>query len=402
MAEESRERRFGAPQVLALSLLLLLLVQSAVFIACVPLSDREGSYLLRGVELLRGMRYASADAAAPPAGYGGDTLHSPLTAEVAVAPVLPLAMRPDAALDPRIFERYRWLVRAPFVMVGLLLGASLWYVARRLYGNAGGYVAIGLYCFTPGLVARSSLVGPEILGAWGAFGSIFAAIAVAHTLYAPRNALLWNWKRILLLGTGIGVMVGAQFSLALLLPLSLVLVLWAVPERRAAATLVLVSAAVVGLFFLWLVHGSSFAWLAHSLAGARWISLPRPDFSLAALALLGSFYLREASALALLIVLALVAYLSWRRARFFGNTAPLLAALELVLVAILMPRAAGAVFFFYSVPFFIVFVAGVFADLFENRRTHTLAVAFAYGAILAQAGFSFVGLLQLARVYRPF
>ena len=146
-----------------------------------------------------------------------------------------------------MLDRYRWLVRAPFLLAGLLLGASVWYVARRLYGNPGGYVAIGLYCFTPALVARSALAGPDILGAWGAFGTVFTAIAVAHTLYAPRNALFWNRKRIGLLGIAIAMMVGAQFSLALLLPLALALMLWAVPERRGAALAILGIACVVAL-----------------------------------------------------------------------------------------------------------------------------------------------------------
>jgi hypothetical protein len=44
----------------------------------------------------------------------------------------------------------------------------------------------------------------------------------------------------------------------------------------------------------------------------------------------------------------------------------------------------------------------VFADLFESRRYQSFAVGVGYGAILAQAGFSLVGLIQLARGYRGF
>ena len=42
-----------------------------------------------------------------------------------------------------------WLAAFPYLIFGLLLGGSLWYVARRLFGNAGGYVALALYCFSP-------------------------------------------------------------------------------------------------------------------------------------------------------------------------------------------------------------------------------------------------------------
>src|SRR5689334_20227698 len=107
------------------------------------------------------------------------------------------------------------LVRLPYIVVGLLLGASVWYVSRRLYGNAGGYIALTLYCFSPGMIRNGAVwfAQPEMGAAWGAFGAIFTAIAVSHTLYAPREVVLWNWRRILLLGLSLTLAVGLQFSL---------------------------------------------------------------------------------------------------------------------------------------------------------------------------------------------
>jgi hypothetical protein len=383
-------RRFGAPQLFAATMLLLFLVQCGWFVANVPLSQIEGRYILRGIALLHGGRPA-------------DRHRSPLVAEAAVAGILPMASRlQEPTLDQFTLDRYRWLVRAPFLMAGLFLGASVWYIARRLYGNGGGYVAISLYCFTPSLVARSSLVGPEILGAWGAFASVFASIAVAHTLYAPRSAFLWNRKRIVLLGMSIGIMVGAQFALALVLPLALAFMLWAVPGRRRAAAGILAVACMIALVFLWVVYGASVAFCATSLAKAEWAVFAHPALSEALNGAVAGFYLREASAMTLLTALSLSTYLLWPRTRFFGNTAPLLVAAEMVLLAIFMPNAAGGIFFFYCLPFFIVFCAGVFADLFESRRYHSLAVGVGYGVILAQAGFSVVGLIQLARGFRGF
>ncbi len=61
-------------------------------------------------------------------------------------------------------------------------------------------VALGLYCFSPMAIGSASQIGPAIVGAWGGFGLIFTSIAVAHTLYAPREVVLWNWRRILLHG----------------------------------------------------------------------------------------------------------------------------------------------------------------------------------------------------------
>ena len=90
------------------------------------------------------------------------------------------------------FNDYRMIMRLPFVIVGMLLGASLWYVARRLFGNLGGYIALLLYAFSPMAIGKSSEIGPFIVGAWGAFGLIYTGIAVAHTLYAPREVVLWK------------------------------------------------------------------------------------------------------------------------------------------------------------------------------------------------------------------
>jgi hypothetical protein len=178
--------------------------------------------------------------------------------------------------------------------------------------------------------------------------------------------------------------------------------LWAVPGRRRAAVGILVAACAIALMFLWVVYGTSIRFFGASMAKAEWAAFAHPILAGTLKGAVGGFYLREASATALLTVIAVITYLLWPRTRFFGNTAPLLVAGEMVLLAIFMPNAAGGIFFFYCLPFFIVFVAGVFADLFESRRYHSLAVGVCYGTILAQAGFSVVGLIQLARGYRGF
>src|SRR5208283_348305 len=145
---------------------------------------------------------------------------------------------------------YRSVIRLPFLLVGLFLGASLWYVARRLYGNIGGYIALGLYAFSPVMVGWSSQVGPGVVGAWGGFGLIFTSIAVAHTLYAPREVVLWNWRRILLLGLSIAMCVGAQFSFWILLLPALLFMLWVANIRRGAALVIFAAACVTGLVLM--------------------------------------------------------------------------------------------------------------------------------------------------------
>ena len=82
--------------------------------------------------------------------------------------------------------------------------------------------------------------------AWGAFGAIFTAIAVAHTLYAPREVVLWNWRRIMLLGLSLALAVGSQFSLIVVVPVALAFMLYLAPTRRMAALAIWAVACGIG------------------------------------------------------------------------------------------------------------------------------------------------------------
>src|SRR5207253_10570125 len=116
---------------------------------------------------------------------------------------------------------------------------------------------------------------PEIVGAWGAFGTIFTAIAVAHTLYAPREVVLWNWRRIVLLGTSLAIALGSQFSMIVVVPLALAFLLYVAPVRREAALVIWLAACVVGfvlLFAAYFFHPRAFAEsIRHAVFwGATW------------------------------------------------------------------------------------------------------------------------------------
>src|SRR5207237_9035331 len=84
----------------------------------------------------------------------------------------------------------------------------------------------------------------------GAVGAICTVIAVAHTLYAPREVVLWNWRRILLLGLSLALAVGSQFSLIVVLPLTLAFMLYVVPGRRTAAAVIWAAAVGIGTLIL--------------------------------------------------------------------------------------------------------------------------------------------------------
>jgi hypothetical protein len=262
-----------------------------------------------------------------------------------------------------------WWVRLPFVIFGLSLGGALWWVARRLYGNEGGYVALALYCFSPAMVKISSNIGPEIILAWSSFGLIYTAIGVAHTLYAPPR----KWApRIVLLGMALGICVATMFWASTLVLPALAFMLYLAPGRRDRAFTVLGGALAIGgavmVFFKWLT--GSFG------LGSVALVTPRPGMAL----LHGLFFVfADDYFLPVIFVSALAVYCLWGRARYFGNTAPLIAGFLLVALFALVPGiylwnlTLGLAFCF-------VFAGGVAADVLEVSGSR---VAWGLAAFLA-------------------
>ena len=99
-------------------------------------------------------------------------------------------------------------------------------------------------------------------------------------------------------------------------------------------------------------------------------------------------------ALMLALPVALIAYLGWKRPRYFGNTAPLLIAVLLLILALGAPNFPGQGFHLATLVFLFVFVSGVFADLLETQQS-LLVTAGLCGLLGASAIWN---LLQLWRV----
>ncbi len=370
--------RIGVPQVAALLLLLVFLAQCLWFSAHVPLSVIEGNYVEAGLLHLEHLSNAGSSERSPLV---------PLLAGVA-------ARISGAESHYSRLGNYRFWVRLPFLVAGLLLGASLWYVARRLYGDIGGYVALGLYCFSPVMVGWASQTGPEIVGAWGAFGVIFTSIAVAHTLYAPREVVLWNWRRILLMGLSMAICIGAQFSLWILLLPALGFMLWVGHVRRGAALAIFVAACFIGLVLLWAVYSFRPVVFVRALINADWLEISSPSFSWKAVApLLATFFLQNGLGLVLLLIVALITFLIWKRSRFFGIAAPLFTGLLLVALALRL-HFAGFTFLFVALPFLVLFMAGVSADLLQSRYA-VVANAVIVGVLIANAMIDVYSLVHL-------
>jgi hypothetical protein len=410
MAKFFTRQRFGRPQFLAGALLLLFLAQAVWLVrselrmsASNGLSSSEEVRIAAGWRQIHGGEIAGAPFPDPPGALpmdvsrddaGFDAEHSPLISLVTAAPLLAW---PQSLLTTE--SRWRWLPRLPFLAFGVFLGASLWYVARRLCGNTGGFLALTLYCFSPAMLQATAVwhAEPEILAAWGSFGSIFTAIAVAHTLYAPREVVLWNWRRIVLLGISLAISVGSQFSMIVVVPMALAFLFYLAPIRRGAALIIWTAACLVALVLLfatYFFHARAFlSGMQHaSFWGATWRSFT----VLAVYRQVGSLILRACPAFALLIPATLATYLAWPRTRYFGNTAPLLVGLLFIALGIAHPHVAGAGFLLASVPFLFIFVSGIIADLLETpyRAVVTACVWALTGAYILWS------LLALAQVPR--
>jgi len=254
----------------------------------------------------------------------------------------------------------------PGVAFGLSLAGALWWVTRRLYNDHGGYIALMLFCFSLPVIHASAGVVTDIVAAWGLYGLIYAAIGVAHTLYAPPR----KWRpRILLLGVALGVTAGAYFSAALFgLVLATAFMLYLAPGRRKESLGILAIACMIAVVMLFVFYGFSFKSLLEALTMKEAWALhlhrteplvPGPQWWL----------------LGILTLIAIGVYAVWKRTRYFGNTAPLI-----VMTALLIAQHDDAQTAIWALPFAFTFIGGIFADLLETHRRKL--VAFSLGAAL--------------------
>jgi hypothetical protein len=320
---------------------------------------------------------------------GFDQDSSPLNYLIAAAP---FAAWPNAWSG---FVPFQELVALPYLFFGVMLGGSLWYVSRRLYGNDGGYIALVLYSFSPAMIANATGLQAADMGAvWGAFGMVFTAIAVAHTLYAPREVVLWNWRRILLLGLSLALAMGNLFSLVMMAGVALLFMLWVAPVRRGAVITIWSAAVALAMLMLFASYFFHMSLFCQGLVHAAWLnfephSLIMPISYFHVLQII----LAQSPPLVIALPVSLLVFFSWKRARYFGNTAPLLVAVLLIFLAINAPKPVGDTFLVGALAFLFVFTAGILADLLETRYRVFVAAA-VIGLLIASAAWN---VLQLAR-----
>lgn len=376
-----RKFRFERPQKIAAIMLLLLLGQCLWVSARQPLSESDYEFARCGREMW--------EQPSPLTGYFttcGNIHDGTLAYRAAGLPLtLERIVAGQAATTSTWEMRHevgaiKVLLRLPFMLAGLALGACLWWVTRRLFGNEGGYISLALFCFMPGVVRTSTFPNNEILAAFGLFSVIYTAIGVSHALQGPRR----KWRpRIVLLTVALGFTAAAHIAaFAVALFFTVAFMAWVAEGRRAyIPTLLIVW--VLGAFFLlfasYAFHADAFSYVFRSAAGRMWISLEGAK----------RFFEDSANA-AFTVALAgsLALYAASRRSRYFGNTAPLLVGAP---VMVLVTTGVPSQTWLWALPFLIAFVGGVFADALETRSRKAFLLATGF-VLVAQAGLCLASL----------
>ncbi len=390
-----RRFQFNLPQRIAAGLLAVFLVQGLWLTGHQTLTDRDYQYARCGREMW--------ERSSQLAGYftSCGNIHDgilayrlaglPLTLNLLVERGLDHFRKPEDKVVQAGGELSTWelrhqlrytllLLRLPFLAAGCLLGAGLWWVTRRLYGNLGGYTALGFYCFSPAVLRACVMPNADVLAALGVYGGVYTCIGVAHAMQGP----VAKWRpRIVLLTAAFGLAAASHIAaLPLVAMLGLAAMLW-VAEGRRSQTLPVVLMAIVGaLVFVFACYGFSpeaFSYFFRSSAGFQWLSLdPARRF----------FSELPNAGITVAAATALALFLGLRKSWYFGNMVPLLC--TLILMVLVMTGAPGSPLL-WALPFLLTFIGGVFADAYEGPRGR-MALGAAGTILLMQAVFCVLSL----------
>jgi len=280
----------------------------------------------------------------------------------------------------------KYLLHLPFAVFAMWLGAGLWWVSRRLFGNQGAFLSLGLYCFCPDVVRYAVVPNNEVLAMWGLFGLIYTAIGVAHALHGPRR----RWRpRILLLVMALGLTAIAHLLAAIVGFLAAAgLMLYLAERRRSYVLPILIFSAVGGLlvvFASYALRVQPFSYVFTGGGARFWVSLQPAK----------AFFLDVSHGpIVVAVLVSVVLWMGVRRSRYFGNTVPLLMAVLLFPLATTQTVTAP---WLWALPFLLTFAGGVFADALETR--HRRLFLGLSGAVLAtQALVCIASLPGLARM----
>lgn len=251
----------------------------------------------------------------------------------------------------------KYLLHLPFVFFAMWLGAGLWWVARRLFGNEGGFFALALYCFCPEVVRSAVAPSNDMLAMWGLYGLVYTAIGVAHAMQGPRR----KWRpRIALLIIAMGLTATAHILAAIVgWVAALVLMLYLAERRRSYVMEVLIYSAVGSLLILFASYAfrpAPFSYVFTGGSARLWFSTEG----------FHRFFLGPQNApIAVATAVAVLLFLMVKRCRYFGNFVPL--AMTVLLFPVITTQTVSRPWL-WALPFLFTFLGGVFADVLETRQ----------------------------------
>jgi hypothetical protein len=190
-------------------------------------------------------------------------------------------------------------------------------------------------------------------------------------MQGPRR----KWRpRIVLLTVVLGIAATAHIvALPVAALPGLALMLWIAEGRRSQILPVVLLASAGALLLLFACYGFSpdaFSYVFRSGAGFLSVSFGPAQRLFSSASMAGVTVAAGASALL---------YLGVSRSRYFGNTAPLICSVILVL---LETKGVSGSPWLWALPFLLTFIGGVFADAFESERRRVFIAAAASLVIL--------------------
>ena len=282
--------------------------------------------------------------------------------------------------------KVKYLLHLPFILFATWLGAGLWWVSRRLFGNEGAFLSLGLYCFCPEIIRYAVVPNNDVLAMWGLYGLVYTGVGVAHAMHSPTR----RWRpRILLLTVALGLTAAAHLLAAIIGFFAAAALMFYLAERRRSYVLQVLMYSAVGAL---VVVFASYAFRLQPFSyvftggGARFWWSFRP---------LKAFFTTVSDGpIVVSVLVSVVLWMGVRRSRYFGNTAPLI--LALVLFPLVTTQTVTAPWI-WALPFLFTFVGGVFADALETRQRR-LFLSLSAGILTTQALVCLAMLPALARM----
>jgi len=141
-------------------------------------------------------------------------------------------------------EWLAWHTRPMNTLLGLALGVTLWFAARRLFSVGAANVALALFAFTPSLIANFSVTTTDGIGA------LFVFLAANQVVLWKRNP---TRRQTALLGLVLGGLLLAKLYTPpeMLLALLLMLVIHGYKYKKVSAFLPALAALMIALLTWW-------------------------------------------------------------------------------------------------------------------------------------------------------